>query len=103
MKNKIAVKLGESLDNIIFKRGNIFGTELVEDDLTFKLANVFNMMNIHIERGTPTRQGYKKLSFSLANYYNADWTTLQNPEEIEKPGFRPPHDHEFFTFTELFK
>ncbi len=60
-------------------------------------------MSINIERGIPTRSGYKRLQFSLANYYNPDWNTLQDDEAISKAGFRPPHDHEFFTFTELFK
>lgn len=98
--------MGENLENVIFRRGGAHGAELVEDELNFKTANVYNMMSIYVERGEPTRIGYKRIRFYLAEYYNPDWTTLahyeKNPEE--KPeNFRAPHDHEFLTFTELFK
>ena len=93
LKKKIAEQLGESLDCIIFKRGGAFGAEMIEDDLPFKLANIFNMMSIYIERGQPTRAGYKRLRYSLAEYYNPNWMSFDE---------RLPYDHEFFTFTELF-
>ena len=60
-------------------------------------------MSINMERGTPTRSGFKRLSFSLAEYYNPNWNTFLDNELVTSPDFRPPHDHEFYTFTELFK
>ena len=51
LKQKIAEKLGESLDSIIFRRGNKHGAEMIEDDLPFKLGNIFNMMTIYMEKG----------------------------------------------------
>jgi hypothetical protein len=51
LKNKIAEKISESLDHVIFRRGGQHGAELVEDDLTFKLAHFFNMMSLFLERG----------------------------------------------------
>ena len=51
------------------------------------------MMSLYIEKGEPTRQGWKKLRFFLAEYYNPDWESTDVTRE--------PHDHEFFTFTEI--
>ena len=61
------------------------------------MANVFNRMSMFVQRGQPTRKGYKRLRFALADYYNPDWHSLPEGE-----GWREPHDHEFYTFTELF-
>jgi len=111
LKLQIASQLGESLDNIIFRRGGSHGAELVEDELGLRTANVYNMMSVYVERGEPTRQGWKRIRFFVAEYYNPDW---QNYDEIIKAiseegkdaapeVVRAPHDHEFFTFTELVK
>jgi len=63
-------------------------------------------MSIYIERGEPTRVGYKRIRFYLAEYYNPDWNSLaeaeKNPEGLPE-NFRKPHEHEFTNFTELFK
>lgn len=55
------------------------------------------MMSMFLERGLPTRKGYKRLRFSIAEYYNPDWTSLP----IDGVTYRPPHDNEFFTITSL--
>ena len=65
----------------------------MEDELSFKQANLYNMMSIYLEAGEPTRQGWRKLSVFLVDYYNPDWNIIG--------GLREPHDHEFFTFTEV--
>ena len=85
--------MGQNLENLIFRRGGSHGAELVEDELGLKQANVYNMMSLYIEKGEPTRQGWKKLRFFLAEYYNPDWKSTDVTRE--------PHDHEFFTFTEI--
>ena len=93
LKNSIAKKTGQNVDELIFRRGGSHGAELVEDELGLKQANIYNMMSIYIENGEPTRQGWKKLKFFLVDYYNPDWHSTDLSRE--------PHDHEFFTFTEL--
>ena len=106
LKKKIAEQLNEKIEYVIFRRGGAHGAELVEDELNFKTANVYNMMSIYIERGEPTRVGYKRIRFYLAEYYNPDWNSLAEAEKNPKglpENFRKPHDHEFTTFTELFK
>lgn len=106
LKKQIAEKLGQSIETIIFRRGGAHGAELVEDELNFKTANIYNMMSIYVERGEPTRVGYKRVRFYLAEYYNPDWHSLAAYEQKlqEMPeNFRKPHDHEFLTFRELFK
>jgi hypothetical protein len=55
LKEAIAKQLAENIETIIFKRGGANGSELVEDDLTFKQANIYNMMSIFVEKGQPTR------------------------------------------------
>lgn len=76
LKTKIALKLEQKLENVIFRRGGAHGAELVEDELDFKTANIYNMMSIYIEKGEPTRIGYKRIRFFLADYYNPDWDSL---------------------------
>ena len=73
LKLQIASQLGESLDNIIFRRGGSHGAELVEDELGLRTANVYNMMSVYVERGEPTRAGWKRIRFFVAEYYNPDW------------------------------
>ena len=68
--------MGQSIETIIFRRGGAHGAELVEDELNFKTANIYNMMSIFVERGEPTRVGYKRVRFFLADYYNPDWHSL---------------------------
>lgn len=84
LKKAIALKLGESLDRVIIRRGGAHGAELVEDELNFKMANIYNMMSLYVERGEPTRVGYKRIRFYLVDYYNPDWNQLayyeKNPE-----------------------
>ena len=59
-------------------------------------------MSIYIEKGQPTRKGWKKLRFFVSELYNPDWTVqIQISEENEY--FRDPHDHEFFSHQELTK
>ena len=53
------------------------------------------MMSLYIEKGEPTRQGWKRLRIFLAEYYNPDWVNFSAERE--------PHDHEFFTFKEIQK
>ena len=60
LKEKIAQKLGKTLDVLVFKRGGSHGAELVEDELGIKQANVYNMMSLFVERGEPTRMGWKR-------------------------------------------
>lgn len=57
------------------------------------------MMSIYLEKGEPTRQGWKRLHFCIAEYYNPDWSSALT--DIGKATYREPHDHEFFTFKEL--
>ena len=76
LKKQIAVTLGEKLDEVIFRRGGAHGAEIVEDELNFKQANIYNMMSIFVERGEPTRVGYKRIRFFLVDYYNPDWNSL---------------------------
>lgn len=59
------------------------------------------MMSLYIEKGEPTRIGWKRLHFYLVELYNPDWTK-PFPEDPNE-NFRSPHDHEFFTFTEISK
>jgi len=101
LKNQIAQKLNLPIDGVIFRRGGSHGAELVEDDLTFKQANIYNGMSIFVQKGEPTRQGFKRVSLTLAEYYNPDWTNL-TPDSTTGI-IREPHDHEFFTFTDLGK
>ena len=61
LKEKIAQKLGKTLDVLVFKRGGSNGAELVEDELGIKQANVYSMMSLFVERGEPTRMGWKRL------------------------------------------
>lgn len=49
LKEKIAAKIGLTLDCLVFRRGGSHGAELVEDDLGIKQANVYNMMSLYIE------------------------------------------------------
>ena len=99
LKAKIAAQINESIEGIIFRRGGSHGAELVEDDLSFKQANIYNMMSIYLEKGEPTRQGWKRLQFCIAEYYNPDWKSALT--KVGEDGYREPHDHEFFTFKEL--
>jgi hypothetical protein len=108
LKLKIVEYLGESLDCIIFRRGGSHGAELIEDGLGLKQANVYNMMSIFVERGEPTRQGWKRIRLFIAQYYNPDWTQLiahcPSPNvdgNQDDQLLREPHDHEFFTFTSI--
>ena len=111
LKLQIASQLGESLDNIIFRRGGSHGAELVEDELGLRTANVYNMMSVYVERGEPTRAGWKRIRFFVAEYYNPDWQNYEALVKAVSEGgkdaapevLREPHDHEFFTFTELVK
>lgn len=101
LKEAICEKIGQGLDQIVFRRGGANGAELVDDDLPFKQANIYNMMSVFIERGQPTRQGWKRLKVFIAEYYNPDWQTFfqaTNPTELKEP-----HDNEFFTFEEVGK
>lgn len=98
LKLAISKEVATPLENLIFRRGGSNGAELVEEDLLFKQANIYNMMSIYIQRGEPTRQGWKKIRFFHSEYYNPDWTFA--PKEGEEIG-RDPHDHEFFTFVDL--
>ena len=83
----------------------------MEDDLGLKQANVYNMMSIFVEIGEPTRQGWKRIRLFFADYYNPDWKNydqalLSMTEEAKEGSAQPirePHDHEFFTFTEIAK
>jgi hypothetical protein len=58
---------------LVFRRGGFNGAELVEDDLSFKEANIFNMISIFVEKGTPTRPGWKRLKIYHSVFYNPDW------------------------------
>lgn len=103
LKKRMAIALNEPLDKIIFRRGGNHGAELIEDDLPFKLANIYNMMSMFVEYGEPTRAGYKRIKFFMADYYNPDWSTLKGITDDLPEDFRAPYDYEFLTFTELFK
>ena len=98
LKQKISEAVGVPLENLVFRRGGFNGAELVEEELSFKQVNIYNMMSIFIQKGEPTRQGWKKIRFFLTEFYNADWSKL--PQEGEE-NFRDPHDHEFYTFVDL--
>ena len=58
-------------------------------------------MSLYIEKGEPTRQGWKRLQFYKVDYYNPNWE-LDLPLDDNTP-WREPHDHEFFTFNFLQK
>ena len=73
LKQEISLKLGVDVNELIFRRGGAHGAELSEDDLSFKQANVYNGMSIYVQKGEPTRQGWKRLRIFLAEYYNPDW------------------------------
>ena len=60
-------------------------------------------MSIFVQKGEPTRHGWKRLKFYLTEYYNPDWTLSSLGIENDEVPLREPHDHEFFTFTELEK
>ena len=48
LKTQIANKLNLPIEGVIFRRGGSHGAELVEDDLTFKQANIYNGMSIFV-------------------------------------------------------
>lgn len=46
---------------LVFKRGGAYGAELIEDESTLKQAQLYNMICLYIEVGTPTIVGQKRL------------------------------------------
>jgi hypothetical protein len=54
------------------------------------------MMSMYIEKGEPTRHGWKRLKFYVSEYYNPDWENFDENERL-------PHDNEFFSFTFLMR
>ena len=52
--------------NLIFKRGGQHGKEIKEDDISLKRAHLYNMICICLELGVPTKEGEKRLNFSVA-------------------------------------
>ncbi len=76
LKAEVAKRLRISVDALIFRRGGAHGEELIEDDLTFKQANIYNMMSVFVEEGEPTRYGWKRLKFSAATLYTPDWSVF---------------------------
>jgi len=45
------------LNELIFRRGGAHGQELVEDDLTLKQAQFYNMVCLYLEKGMPSQLG----------------------------------------------
>lgn len=94
LKEAICEKIGLDLDQIVFRRGGANGAELIDDDLPFKQANIYNMMSVFIEQGQPTRHGWKRLKVFVAKFYNPDWITFAQGCDT----MREPHDTDFFDF-----
>ena len=42
--------------------------ELIEDELSLKQAQFYNMICLYLQFGTPSKYGQKRLMFYLANY-----------------------------------
>ena len=51
LKSEIAKHLHEDISNLIFLRGGSHGSELMDDDLSFKQGNIYNMMSLFVKRG----------------------------------------------------
>ena len=84
----------------MFRRGGNHGEEMIEDDLQFKQANVYNMMSVYLERGEPTRMGWKRVKFFVSSLYQPDWTVFAAGNIGKQEVVKEPHDSEFFTFLE---
>lgn len=61
--------------------------ELIEDDLSLKQTQFYNMICLYLQTGIPSKYGQKRLKFCLAEY------------QLEYTG----HDNIFFKFTDLFE
>lgn len=61
LKLLIAERLGHKINMLVFKRGGAYGAELIEDESTLKQAQLYNMICLYIEVGTPTIVGQKRL------------------------------------------
>jgi hypothetical protein len=60
------------LNELVFRRGGAHGTELVEDDLSLKQAQFYNMICLFLEKGIPAQQGEKRLKVFLATHVNEE-------------------------------
>lgn len=68
LKIKISDLFQLSLSELVFRRGGSHGTELLEDDLTLKQAQFYNMICLYLEKGIPSQVGQKRLKFFFADY-----------------------------------
>ena len=66
LKIKISKELKQGLDRLIFLRGGSHGQEIKEDDLSIKVASLYNNCCIFVKRGIPSRQNEKRLKFLVA-------------------------------------
>jgi hypothetical protein len=54
LKIKVCELFKISLSDLVFRRGGSHGTELLEDELTLKQAQFYNMICLYLEKGIPS-------------------------------------------------